>query len=143
MICSGCLLGTSSSLEPHSLDRVEEGLQGKKEDHKAELLGGKSTQGLFHSVISLSELRGCSPSHNSVLSVSLGCGAFTGCHFSQHFDTLGKGQTPPSVLRNSASGRNFPGFLCRPVGLWMITALSASGGWPSYFPLIIGAASCY
>lgn len=90
MTCSGCLLGTGSSLEPHSLDRVEEGLQGEKEDHKAELLGGKSTQGLFHSVISLSELRGCSASHNSVLSGSPGCGAFTGCHFSQHFDTLAK-----------------------------------------------------
>lgn len=64
MTCSGCLLGTSSSWHLAARFQCRKGCKAKKkrkENHKAELTGRKSTRGLFPSPVWLSEHRGCSP----------------------------------------------------------------------------------
>lgn len=122
--CSGGLFGIRSSLRPGHVVLVEEVLQGKRQNYKAELLERKSTVDCFTAG------SGCSP---ALVPVWLPLWLLPLLAFSH----TPKGQTPSMELRSTTSKGTFRAvrmlFFIWPAGSWVIPVLSASEGWPWYF----------
>lgn len=110
----------------------------RKENHKAELTGRKSTRGLFHSPIWLSEHRGCSPPRKNPVRLPGDVGKSLAATFAGT-RTPWPGPSPTQRTEEHKQQKELTGLGSLAPPPPVNPALSASGRRPPYFPV---AASC-